>query len=116
MHIEPLMCWTQVRVPDGEKFSATENNPRTTGSLHCKKILAIFPSPVGMSLNKISLAGNNFFTSRESLVSDIPAGDEKIANLLLKCALTQPAPASSQQCDVIYRIHPSSTRNASLIK
>ncbi len=27
--------------------------------LHCKKLLAIFPSPAGMSLTKLSLAGNN---------------------------------------------------------
>jgi hypothetical protein len=27
--------------------------------LHCKKRLAIFPSPAGMSLNKLSLAGVN---------------------------------------------------------
>ncbi len=34
--------------------------------LHCKKRLAIFPSPAGMSLTKISLAGNNlvWVTSR----------------------------------------------------
>ncbi len=28
-------------------------------SLHCKKGVAIFPSPAGMSLTKLSLAGNN---------------------------------------------------------
>jgi hypothetical protein len=27
--------------------------------LHCKKRVAIFPSPAGMSLTKLSLAGNN---------------------------------------------------------
>jgi hypothetical protein len=27
--------------------------------LHCKKRLAVFPSPAGMSLTKLSLAGNN---------------------------------------------------------
>jgi len=27
--------------------------------LHCKKGLVIFPSPAGMSLTKLSLAGNN---------------------------------------------------------
>jgi hypothetical protein len=43
-----------------------------------KKRLAIFPSPAGMSLNKLSLADNNL---RESLVSDIPAGERKIPNL-----------------------------------
>ncbi len=38
----------------------------------------IFPSPAGMSLTKLSLAGNNL-----NLVSDIPAGDGKTANLFL---------------------------------
>jgi hypothetical protein len=46
----------------------------------------IFPSPAGMSLTKLSLGGNydviyKLFPSRESLVSDIPAGDGKMANL-----------------------------------
>ncbi len=36
---------------------------------HCKKGLAVLPSPAGMSLTKLSL------------VSDIPAGDGKMANL-----------------------------------
>jgi hypothetical protein len=47
--------------------------------IHCKKKrLPIFPSPVWMSLTKPSLG-------RESLVSDTPAGDGKIANLFLQC-------------------------------
>jgi hypothetical protein len=50
--------------------------------LHCKKRLSIFPSPAWMSLNKLSLAENNLlFPASEILVSDIPAGDGKIANL-----------------------------------
>ncbi len=53
--------------------------------VHCKKRLAIFPSSAGiMSLTKLSLAGNNLTTvipARVSLVSDILAGDGKIANL-----------------------------------
>jgi hypothetical protein len=37
--------------------------------------------PAKMSLNKLSLAGNNLMIpGRENLVSDIPAGDGKIAN------------------------------------
>ncbi len=52
--------------------------------LHFKKRLAIFPS--GMSLIKLSLAGNNkLFPAIESLVSDIPASDGKIATLFLHC-------------------------------
>ncbi len=43
--------------------------------LDCKKRFAIFPSPVGMSL----------FPARESLVSDIPAGDRIIVNIFLQC-------------------------------
>ncbi len=55
-------------------------------NVHCKKRLAIFPSPAGMSLTKLSMVGNNrpgskLFPAIESLVSDIPAGDGKIANL-----------------------------------
>ncbi len=34
--------------------------PLIVGSLHCKKRLAIFMPPAGMSLTKLSLAGNNF--------------------------------------------------------
>jgi hypothetical protein len=42
--------------------------------------------PAGMSLIKLSLAAKNLiFPARESLVSDIPAGDGKIANLFLQC-------------------------------
>jgi hypothetical protein len=58
--------------------------------MHCKKGLAVFPSPAGMSLTKLSLGGKNLyktslFPPRESLVSDIPAGDGKMANLFLQC-------------------------------
>ncbi len=56
--------------------------------LHCKKRSVIFPSPAGMSLTKFSLAGNiHILPDRESLVSDIPAGDRKIVNLFLQCEL-----------------------------
>jgi hypothetical protein len=50
--------------------------------VHLKKRLSIFPSPDGISLSKLSLAGNNLI--RESLVSDIPAGDRKIYSLFLQ--------------------------------
>ncbi len=55
-----------------------------------KKRLAIFPSPAGMSLTKLSLAGIiKLFLSRESLVSDIPAGDGKIAYLFYSVSRSQ---------------------------
>ncbi len=48
--------------------------------MHRKKIFSVFPSPAGMSLIKLSLGGNtlymtSLFPPRESLVSDILAGD-----------------------------------------
>ncbi len=54
--------------------------------VHCKKGFPIFPSPAGMSLTKLSLDGNydviyKLFLHRESLVSDIPAGDGNIEKL-----------------------------------
>ncbi len=51
--------------------------------VHWKKRLAIFPSQAGMSLTKLFLAWKiiKLFPGRESLVSDIPAGDGKIDNL-----------------------------------
>jgi hypothetical protein len=57
--------------------------------LHCWKRLAIFPFPAGMSLTKLSLAVNNLIIpgQGELLVSDIPAGEGKTANLFLQCTL-----------------------------
>jgi hypothetical protein len=56
-------------------------------TVHCKKSFAVFRSPAGMSLTKLSLDGNNFFLFpyRKRLVSDIPAGSGKTANLFLQC-------------------------------
>jgi hypothetical protein len=48
--------------------------------VHCEKRLAIFPSPDGMSLTKLSLA-------KESLVCAFSAGDGKIANIFLQCSV-----------------------------
>jgi hypothetical protein len=36
-----------------------EKDHERTGLLHCKKRFAIFPSPAGMPLTKLSLDGNN---------------------------------------------------------
>jgi hypothetical protein len=61
-------------------------------TLHRKKSFSIFPSPAMMSLTKLTLGGNNdviykLFPPRESLVSDIPAGDGNIEKLFLGCIL-----------------------------
>ncbi len=57
------------------------------GMYTVKKCFSIFPSPAWTSLTKLSLGGNNLymtslFSPRESLVSDIPAGDGNIEKLL----------------------------------
>jgi hypothetical protein len=57
---------------------------RTLGCYTVKK--------AGMSLNKLSLGGNNdvkykLFPPRESLVNDIPAEDGNIEKLFLRCNL-----------------------------
>jgi hypothetical protein len=62
--------------------------------LHRKKSFSIFPSPAGMSLTKLSLGENNlymtsFFAPRESLVSDIPAGDGNIGKLFYSVEHTE---------------------------
>jgi hypothetical protein len=59
-------------------------------SLHRKKCFSIFPSPAGISLTKLSLGENNLkmtslFPLRESLVSDILAGDGNIEKLFSRC-------------------------------
>ncbi len=50
--------------------------------LHCKKRLPTFPFLAGKSLTRLSLGGNNLiFPPRESMVSDIPAGDGNVADV-----------------------------------
>jgi hypothetical protein len=47
--------------------------------LHCKKELAVFPSPAGMSLIKLFLGGNNLVFSRPERVWSVTSrlGTEK---------------------------------------
>jgi hypothetical protein len=44
---------------DEEKFTEAVKNTPQVNTLHCKKRFSFFPSPAGMSLTKLSLAGNN---------------------------------------------------------
>ncbi len=62
--------------------------------LYRKKSFSIFPFPAGMSLNKLSLGGNNLYMTslfplRESLLSDIPGGDGNIEKFFLRCRAGQ---------------------------
>ncbi len=84
-------------VPQGWKWGTfcPVRSFRKLSNKHCKKRLAVFLSPAGMSLTKLSLDGtgiNKWFPSRESLVCDIPAGDGKTSNLFLQWALSTPHP------------------------
>ncbi len=64
----------------------------TAPVVHHKKSFSIFLSPAGMSFTKLSLGGNNLnmtslFPPRESMQSDIPAGDGNIEKLFLRCTI-----------------------------
>ncbi len=62
-----------------------ECSPPPFRKVHGKKRLLIFLSPAGMSLTKLTQQFNYSRPGRESLVSDIPAGDGKTANFFLLC-------------------------------
>ncbi len=54
--------------------------------LHCKKRVAVFPSPAWMSLTKLTLAGNYLIISNQGEFGKWhPVWDRKIAKLLLQC-------------------------------
>jgi hypothetical protein len=57
--------------------------------LHCKKRLADFPSPAGMSLTKLSLSVNILIIQDQGEFSYLhPGWGRKIANLFLQCSVT----------------------------
>ncbi len=73
---------------------------------HRKKSFSIFPSPAWMSFNKLSIGGNNdviykLFPPRESLVSDIPAGDGNIKKLFLQCIHINDEKLLWQECQLL---------------
>jgi hypothetical protein len=57
-------------------------------AVYYKKV-SNFPSPAGISLTKLSLAGIKLFLA---LVSGIPAGDRKVDNLFLQCMILNGIP------------------------
>jgi hypothetical protein len=55
--------------------------------VHCKKRLAIFPPPVGMSLTKLSLAGNNLiFLDQGEFGRWHPGWGRELANIYRLCS------------------------------
>jgi hypothetical protein len=94
--------WNDKRHLGGHKndvaiLEEEKTEDRTTsdrGTLHCKKRFSGFPIPsrdvTNQTLPSRESGGVTYQTlqtlpARESLVSDIPAGDGKIANLFLQC-------------------------------
>ncbi len=68
----------------------TSWHPSFWKEYYTEKRLSIFPAPDGMSLTKLSLAGNYLIIPAwENMVSDIPAGNEKIYNLFLQCSILE---------------------------
>jgi hypothetical protein len=60
-------------------------------SIHCKKAYRFFPSPAGMSLTKLSQAGNNLIIPGQGQVGywlvTSRLGYRKNGNLFLQCIL-----------------------------
>ncbi len=90
-----LPCWVPAAAerPHFSRFHQgiiISKNYKPLLVLHRKKSFSIFPSPAGMSITKLSLGGNNdviykLFPPRESLVSDLPAGNGNFEKLFLQC-------------------------------
>jgi hypothetical protein len=55
--------------------------------MHCKQRFTIFPSPAGLSLTKLSLAGNYLIIPGQGVFGDVLAGDGKIVNFFLQGVL-----------------------------
>jgi hypothetical protein len=58
-------------------------------------VISIFRVHINQSLENLSsriVRCKNVEIGRESLVSDIPAGDRKIVNLFLQCSVAPPSP------------------------
>jgi hypothetical protein len=58
-----------LEIPGAYLHSASYNTHNIEPTLHCKKRLAIFPSPAGISLTKLSLAWNNLITWTNLIIS-----------------------------------------------
>ncbi len=84
------------RGPSYKSLCNRERSP-TLFRTHTVKKLSIFPSSrdVTLTLTKLSLGAKNIymtslFPPRESLISNIPAGDGNIENLSLRCRSQHP--------------------------
>jgi hypothetical protein len=90
IYLLQICCLLGVQVYTGVRFLSLLEPEDEQGwharYLHRKKSFSIFPSSVGILLTKLYLGGNydgihKLFLPRESLVSDILAGDGNIENL-----------------------------------
>ncbi len=69
---------------------AAHHTSQAKYTVHCKKRLAVFPSPAGMSLTKLSLAGNNLIYSRPGRAWFVTSwlGTGKSVTFFLQCNKT----------------------------
>ncbi len=68
-----------IQTSEADEINKYPNGNRV---VHCKKRVPIFQSPAAAGMSLTNLPGMiTLFLARESLVSDIPAGDGKIAEL-----------------------------------
>ncbi len=68
-YVQKLQCCTDFHILLSSFTSGRGiGNKKVRRSVHCKKELAVFPSPAGMSLIKLFLGGNNLGFSRPERV------------------------------------------------
>ncbi len=67
-------------------FENSQVKVHTRYQWHRYTVLAVFQSPAGMSLIKLSQEGNNLITPSQGEFGDIPAEDGKTADLFLQCS------------------------------
>jgi hypothetical protein len=84
--------WAEEKRKPRGQHRETKHNSCQVRWVYRKKKVREFPVPSRDVTTKFSLGGNNdvitdLFLPRGSLVSDIPAGEGKLVNLFLRCAL-----------------------------
>ncbi len=94
----------RVTYKDGNTFSRTFK-----GTVHCKKRLAIFPSPAGTSLTKLSLAGNNLIISRQAEFSKWLPGWERVFTVYIRFLYL----TTCYICPLLWKMFCSNCRNFS---
>jgi hypothetical protein len=84
VNVTPRVDVQHVHIFEEKVYCSRRKRPK----VHGQKSLAVSRNqPDGMSLTKLSRAGNNF-PARKSFISDIPAGDGKTATFFYSVSLS----------------------------